>query len=77
MAEELVLQILKAIVTNPDKVDVTRTVDGLGVLFTIDVAEEDAGAVIGKGGATIKAIRTIARIIGLKNQELINIKINA
>lgn len=67
--------VIKAIVNNPDDVEVIRTVDEMGVLLTLKVNREDMGQVIGRQGATAKAIRSILRVIGLKNSARINLKI--
>ena len=67
--------VIKSIVSNPDDVEVTRAVDEMGVLLTLKVNREDMGQVIGRQGATAKAIRSILRVIGLKNNARINLKI--
>lgn len=68
--------VIKALVDNPDKVSVTRKVDELGVLITLDVAPEDMGKVIGRQGNTASAIRTLLRVVGMKNNARVNLKIN-
>ena len=78
MADDMKLlidTIAKALVDNPDKVEVVRTVDELGVLLTVKVAPEDMGLLIGRSGTTAKAIRTLARIIGMRNNARVNLKI--
>lgn len=67
--------VVKQIVDNPDDVKVTRTVDEMGVLITLEVSKEDMGKIIGKGGQTAKAIRILLRIIGSKNNARVNLKI--
>ena len=67
--------IVKMLVNNPDKVEVTRTVDEMGVLLTLKVDPQDMGLVIGKRGVTAKSIRFLARIIGIKNNARVNFKI--
>ncbi len=67
--------VIKAIVNNPDKVEVTRVVDELGVLLTVKVAAEDMGLLIGRSGSTAKAVRTLARIVGMRNNARVNLKI--
>lgn len=67
--------VIKSIVNHPDDVEVTRAVDEMGVLLTLKVHREDMGQVIGRQGATAKAIRSILRVIGLKNSARINLKI--
>jgi hypothetical protein len=72
---DFVEYIIKAIVNNPDKVEVTRVVDELGVLLTVKVAAEDMGLLIGRSGSTAKAVRTLARIVGMRNNARVNLKI--
>jgi len=68
--------IVKGLVDNPNDVKVTKTVDDMGVLLTLDVNPEDMGQVIGRQGATAKAIRTLVRVAGMKGQARVNVKIN-
>lgn len=74
--QEFVEFVVKALVDNPDKVKVDRRVDEMGVLITLDVAAEDMGKIIGRDGATAKALRTLLRVVGMKNQARVNLKIN-
>lgn len=68
--------VIKALVDDPDKVKVKRDVDEMGVLLTLDVAQEDMGKVIGRSGNTAKAIRTLLRVVGMKNNARVNLKIS-
>lgn len=72
---DFVEYIIKAIVNNPDKVEVSRTVDELGVLLSVKVGAEDMGLLIGRSGSTAKAIRTLARIVGMRNNARVNLRI--
>jgi len=74
--EEFLEFVTKAIVGNPDDVKVDRKVDEMGVLLTLDINAADMGYVIGKQGQTAKAIRTLLKIVGAKNQARVNLKIN-
>ena len=67
--------IIKALVDNPDDVKINRTVDEMGVLLTLSVNKDDMGKIIGRSGQTAKAIRTILRIVGMKNDARVNLKI--
>jgi len=68
--------VIKALVDNPDAVKVSRKVDEMGVLLTLDVDGKDMGKIIGKSGNTAKAIRTLLRVVGMKNNARVNLKIN-
>src|SRR5688572_9029931 len=72
---QFVEYIIKSIVTNPDAVTVTRTVDELGVLLTVKVDPADMGLLIGRSGSTAKAIRILARIVGMRSNSRVNLRI--
>lgn len=73
--KEFVSYIVKSIVDNPNDVLVERTVDEMGVLITLQVNPSDMGYVIGKSGSTAKAIRSLLRIVGARNNARVNLKI--
>lgn len=50
-------------------------IDEQGVLLTVQVSAGDMGRLIGKGGQTVKALRTLLRIIGGNANQRINLKI--
>jgi len=68
--------LVKAMVDNPNDVKVDRKVDEMGVLISLSVNEADMGKIIGRQGNTAKAIRTLLRVIGMKNNARVNLKIN-
>lgn len=68
--------IIKALVDSPSDVEIIRTVDEMGVLLTLSVNPADMGKVIGRQGNTAKAIRTLLRVIGMKTNSRVNLKIN-
>jgi uncharacterized protein len=68
--------IVKAIVAHPGDVKVERNIDERGVLLTLSINPQDMGYVIGKRGQTAKAIRTLLKIVGAKNNARVNLKIN-
>jgi len=68
--------VVKALVDNPAEVKTTRTVDEMGVLITLDVGAADMGKIIGRQGNTAKSIRTLLRVVGMKNNSRVNLKIN-
>ncbi|MCC7160834.1 KH domain-containing protein [Candidatus Nomurabacteria bacterium] len=76
-ADKIFLEyVVKALVDNPNDVKIERTVDEMGVLITLTVNPADMGKIIGRMGNTAKAIRTLLRIIGMKNNARVNLKIN-
>jgi len=68
--------VVKALVDNPNDVKIERNVDEMGVLITLTVNPADMGKIIGRMGNTAKAIRTLLRVIGMKNNARVNLKIN-
>lgn len=68
--------VIKALVDNPNDVKIVRTVDEMGVLMTLSVNPADMGKIIGRQGNTAKAIRTLLRVVGMKNNARVNLKIN-
>lgn len=67
--------VVKALVDHPEDVKINRTVDEMGVLLTLAVNKDDMGKVIGRSGQTAKAIRTVLRVVGMKNDARVNLKI--
>lgn len=67
---------VKALADHPDDVKIERTVDEMGVLLTLSVNPEDMGKIIGRQGNTAKAIRILLRVVGMKNNARVNLKIN-
>lgn len=66
---------IKALVDHPEDVKIDRKVDEMGVLLSLKVNPEDMGQIIGKAGSTARAIRSLVRIVGLKNHARVNLKI--
>ena len=58
---ELVEFLCRELVDDPDAVEVEETRDARGVLIRVRVADGELGKVIGRGGRTAKAIRTLVR----------------
>jgi predicted RNA-binding protein YlqC (UPF0109 family) len=67
--------VVKGLVDNPDDVKINRTVDEMGVLLSLEVHKDDMGKIIGRSGATAKAIRTLLRVVGMKSEARVNLKI--
>ena len=73
--QEFLGQIIKALVAHPEDVKITRNVDEMGVLLSLKLNAEDMGQVIGRQGSTARAIRSLLRIVGLRNNARVNLKI--
>ncbi|MBY0294070.1 KH domain-containing protein [Patescibacteria group bacterium] len=74
--QEFLEFVIKGLVDHPEDVHVNRTVDEMGVLLMLDLNPEDMGKVIGRQGNTAKAIRTLLRVVGMKHNARVNLKIN-
>lgn len=68
-------EVTKLLVDHPESIEVNRTIDDLGVLITLKVHPEDMATIIGREGRSAKAIRTLLRIIGAKEDQRVNLKI--
>jgi len=67
--KELVEMIAKALVDNPDKVQVHQVEGEQTTILELKVAPSDLGKVIGKQGRTAKAIRTILSAAGMRDKK--------
>ena len=74
--KEFLEMVVKGLVENPQDVVIDRTVDEMGVLLTLSVHPTDMGKIIGRSGNTAKAIRTLLRVVGMKHNARVNLKIN-
>lgn len=59
--EDLVRQVVVALVDEPDSVRVETVDEGASLSINVYVASDDIGKVIGRQGRVIKSLRTIAR----------------
>lgn len=75
--QQFVEYIVKALVNKPEEVTSERKVDEQGVLITVHTSPEDTGYVIGKGGKTAVAIRTLLATLGAKGNQRISFRIDA
>ena len=67
--KELIEYMARAIVDNPDAVEVTEEEGEDHVLFRLKVAEEDMGRVIGKQGRIANAMRTLLKVAAIRRGE--------
>lgn len=69
----LLTWLIKAIVDNPEKVKVSETSDNGQLTLKLNVAKEDMGKVIGKGGKIIKSIRSLLGVRGTKEEKRVTL----
>lgn len=67
--------VLEEVCEDLDQLNIDQVEDDLGVLLTVSVSDTDMGKLIGKGGQTIKALRTLLRIIGGNANKRVNLKV--
>jgi predicted RNA-binding protein YlqC (UPF0109 family) len=64
--KDLVTFIVKALVDNQEKVEVTEIAGEKSIIYELRVGEGDLGKVIGKEGRTARAVRTIITAAAMK-----------
>lgn len=76
--EDLLLQIARGLVGNPDavSVDVDEPAEDGTVVYHLHVAQEDMGRVIGKQGRIAKAIRVVMRAAATRSNEKVIVEID-
>jgi len=67
--------IVENLVNNKDDVKIEKTEDEMWVLLTLRLNTEDMWIIIWKWWNTVNAIRSILRILGVKMDKRINLKI--
>ena len=72
--QNLVKFLVTALVDHPDQVAVDETTDDTNLItVNVSVADEDMGKIIGKGGKIISAIRTLAKVKGVKTGQKVKV----
>jgi hypothetical protein len=74
--KELIEMIVKGLVEEPDKVEVTQVEGERSIIFEVRVADEDMGRVIGKGGRIANSLRTLVKAAGARLNKNIWVDIN-
>ena len=74
--KELLEYLAKGLVEHPDGVEVTEVKEDDGtVVLELSVAEDDYGNVIGRGGRTAQALRTVIKAAAVKEQRRVFVDI--
>ena len=63
---ELLEFLVKALVEEPEEVEVEELEEDGDLIYEISVADGDLGRVIGKGGRVANAIRTVAKAAAVR-----------
>jgi predicted RNA-binding protein YlqC (UPF0109 family) len=72
---ELVEYIAKSLVDDPSQVHVSEMGDESSVILELRCGPEDMGRVIGKGGRTANAMRTLVRVLAAKQGKRVTLEI--
>ena len=67
--------LVKALVDDPDSVEVHEIDEGRTTTYEVTVAEDDLGKIIGKQGRVANALRTVAKAAALKEHKNVYVKI--
>ncbi len=73
--KEVLCDIARAIVDEPDMVSVKEEENGDTVTLTLNVAPDDMGLVIGRHGRIAKAIRSVMKAAANKTGKRVNVEI--
>ena len=73
--KELVEYIAKSIVTMPEAVEVTEETSSDSLILKLKVADEDRGRVIGKQGRVAEAMRTLLRVVAIREGTRVRLEI--
>ena len=73
--KDILANIAKAIVDNPDDVVVSEREENGTVYLELSVNESDMGKVIGKQGRIAKAIRTVMKVAAMREDKRVVVDI--
>lgn len=73
--ENLLLLLARSIVDDPEAVEVVGTETDSRVDLELRVAPDDMGMVIGRGGRTIRAIRSVVKATAVKLDKRVNVEV--
>lgn len=76
MMKQLLIDIVKPIVDNPEEVVVVERTSGDMTVLELTVAKSDIGKVIGRGGKIAKSIRNVVRAAAAKENKRVIVDIN-
>ena len=74
--KDLLEYLAQGLVEHPDAVEVTEVQEDDGtVILELSVDEDDYGSVIGRGGRTAMALRTVVKAAAVKDQRRVFVDI--
>jgi predicted RNA-binding protein YlqC (UPF0109 family) len=73
--KDLLDYLTRALVEEPDAVEVDEFEENGDLIYEISVADDDLGRVIGKGGRVANALRTVAKAAAVKQERRVIVDI--
>jgi uncharacterized protein len=73
--KDLLQFLARALVEDPDAVEVEEFEENGDLVYEISVADDDLGRVIGKGGRVANALRTVAKAAAVKRESRVIVDI--
>lgn len=73
--KEMLNLLVRDLVDNPDKIDITQKEEGKNTVLELRVDPSDMGKVIGKQGKIAKAIRVLMKAYAVKENKRIDVEI--
>lgn len=74
--KEYIREILFPLLSSPEELSVSEHDDERGTLVSVRIAKQDMPLVIGREGETVKAIRTLAHLAGVRADKKVSVKVN-
>lgn len=72
---ELIRYVAEHLVDDPDQVNVTLVEERNADVYELEVDEEDLGKIIGRGGKTARALRTLVNVVAPKQRKRVLVEI--
>ena len=72
---ELTENVVRSIVDDGSKVNITGSFSDKGILVEVKVGPDDVGKIIGKEGRIASAIRTVMKAVGAKHGERVMLNV--
>jgi len=73
--KELVEYIARGVVNQPEEVEVEEVLDEMGIILRLKVFPEDKGRIIGKQGKVVEAIRTLLRLMAIREEKRVRLEV--
>lgn len=67
--------VVRNLVDHPDEIDIEEIDEGRRVTYNVRVHEEDRGLLIGRGGGTVQALRTLLNGLGQRKRLRVELEI--